>query len=149
MNVTIDLSNGIFFILRIFLFYGDFLSVNKIILFMSLFFVSTIFAEELIATNSDSVCYESSEFELREALIYRLNQEKPYTGESICIFLSNNLHSSVDISSIILDKSLKHINFRLWVDKFHLKFLFLSLKARYFTVFKWSHISYHHIHVSP
>ena len=44
--------------------------------------------------SSDTFCYKSPKAQIRQGLYYLPNQEEPYSGENLCIYLSNGQYHS-------------------------------------------------------
>ena len=70
--------------------------MKKLLLFLLLGFTGSIYGEAKVEIDFslDSFCYLSPENINIAGLYYRLNEDKPYSGENLCVYLSSgNRHS--------------------------------------------------------
>ena len=62
--------------------------------------------------SSDAFCEESPKVEVRDGLFYLLNQQEPYSGENICVYLLNGQYYSQGE----MKNGLKHGTWNLWYE---------------------------------
>ena len=66
-----------------------------LLLLFSLLISFNSYGEEVeLDFSLDTFCDESPKAQLRGNLFYLLNQQKPYTGENLCVYLSNGQYYS-------------------------------------------------------
>ena len=60
-----------------------------LVLLFSLLISFNSYGESELDFSSDSFCDESPKTQLRNGLFYLPNKKKPYSGENLCVYLSN------------------------------------------------------------
>ena len=65
-----------------------------LILLFSLLISFNSYGEVELDFSFDSFCKESPKVQIRDNLYYLPNKEKPYSGENICVYLSNGQYYS-------------------------------------------------------
>lgn len=69
--------------------------MKKILIFLTLLLSFNSYGEEKeLDFSSDIFCDKSPKAQVRNGLFYLPNQEEPYSGENICVYLSNGQYSS-------------------------------------------------------
>ena len=65
-----------------------------LILLFSILISFNSYGEVELDFSSDTFCDQSPRIQVRDGLFYLPNQEKPYSGENLCVYLSNGQYHS-------------------------------------------------------
>ena len=65
-----------------------------LILLFSLLISFNSYGEVELDFSSDTFCDQSPKAQVRDGLFYLPNQQKPYSGENLCVYLSNGQYYS-------------------------------------------------------
>ena len=66
-----------------------------LVLFFSLLISFNSYGEAELDFSFDSFCNESPKVQIRNNLYYLPNKDKPYSGENICVYLSNGQYQTL------------------------------------------------------
>ena len=91
-----------------------------LILLFSLLISFNSYGEEVeLDFSSDTFCDESPKVQIRDGLFYLPNTENPYSGENICVYLSNGQYYSFGFykNGVAVGKwNYWHENGRKWIE---------------------------------
>ncbi len=81
-----------------------------LILLFSILISFNSYGEVELDFSSDAFCEKSPKIQIRQGLFYLPNQEEPYSGENLCVYLSNGQYYSQGK----INKGLRHSSWSYW-----------------------------------